>query len=114
MIKIIPATTEEVEKWYDGPPAYTMKGYVVKNKDEQIAICGYFLCKGKRYVFSEAKNEMFKYKKTIMKAARKVMTDIEGMTVYAQATEGMETASRFIEHFGFELIDPQRRIYRRP
>lgn len=114
MIEIIPATPEEVHKWYDGPPAYTMRGYIIRKDGEQLAIGGYFLHKGRRYMFSEAKEEMYKYKKTIMKAAKRAMKDVEGKTVYAIATEGMATAKRFIEHFGFECVNPDKQIYRRP
>lgn len=114
MIEIIAATAEEVHKWYDGPPAYTMKGYVIRKDGEQLAIGGYFVHRGKKYMFSEAKEEVFKYKKTLIKAAKQAMKDVEGLTVYAVATEGMATAKRFIEHFGFECVDPKRQIYRRP
>ena len=107
------ATTKDVESWYDGPPAYSMRGYIILDEDEAIALCGVFWCRGRQYIFSEIKEQMLKYKKLIIKAARKVMADVEGETVYAIATTGIESAPRFIEHYGFECIDPEAKLYRR-
>lgn len=113
MIEILRATPELVEQWYGEPPAYTMKGYVIKEGQEIIAICGIFWCKGRKYIFSEMKDEMQKYKKAILKAARKVLHDVGDAAVYAVATEGIESSERFIKHFGFECIDPVNKLYRR-
>jgi len=113
MIEIRRATAKDVESWYDGPPAYTMKGYVIVEDESILAICGVFWCEGKKYIFSEMKEQMVRYRRAIIKAARKVMADVEGETVYAVATEGIESAPRFIEHYGFECIDPATKLYRR-
>ena len=113
MIEIKPATKELIYQWYDGPPAYSMRGYVIAEGGELIALTGVFICEGKKYIFSEVKEEIFKHKRMIILAARKVMKDVEGQTVYAVATEGVETAPRFIEHYGFERVAPGANVYRR-
>lgn len=113
MIEMKPATAEHIHAWYDGPPVYSMKGYVIFEGEEMIALCGVFFCRGRKYIFSEVKEQMFKYKKAIIRAARQIMSDMEGQTVYAMATEGLESAPRFIKHYGFECLDPVAKIYRR-
>ena len=112
MIELIPATQKHVELFYEGLPPYSMRGIVALEDGKPIGIGGTFNLAGRTYMFSEMREEAFKHKKYILKAARLVLDQARDKIVYAQA-EQWSTAPRFLKHLGFELIDSGNRLYRR-
>lgn len=105
-MKIVPATAELIDKFYDGKPLPTMRAYVVLNgEDEPIAVAGFFYRTQKqRILFSDIKNnENAKHKVLTMRVAKKLMkiADENDWTLIAYPNPEIETATQFLSHLGF-------------
>lgn len=104
MIEIVPATKEHVEFYYNGKPTYSMRGVVALEDGVPIGLGGLLVHQGKMYMFCEMRDCARKYRKYILKAGKEVIKLAEGKIVYAVAQKDIESAPRFLEHLGFELI----------
>lgn len=112
MIEIKDASQHDVEAYYGHRPAYSMRGVVIREEDRLIGIAGIFSAQGRQYMFSEHKVDANHYKRTLIRAARRVLQLAHGKVVYAIAANNI-TAPGMLEHFGFELIDELQQIYMR-
>ena len=113
MIEIRRAKKEDVLRWYNGKPMYSMKGYVAEKDGELLGLGGVFRVGGHRYVFAEMLPEAHRWARSILRIAKKVIEDVGGDTVYAVRQEDEPTAHRFLKHLGFVEVTPGNNLYRR-
>lgn len=111
MITLRTATQKDVEAFYGGLPAYTMRGIVADKDGEIIGIGGTYMYRGNTIVFCEMKEGAKQYRKYILKAAKMVMNSIKDKRVFAICDMNQESAPRFLEHLGFFCVDEKRHIY---
>lgn len=111
MIEIVPATQKLVETYYGGKPAYSMRGVVALEDGIPVGLGGLMVYQGKTYMFCEMKDCARKYRKSILKAGKQVLKLAKGKIVYAVAQDGIESAPRFLEHLGFQLLDNDKKLY---
>ena len=113
MIEIRRANQADVERWYEGRPVFSMKGYVAEKDGELLGIGGVFRNGGHRYAFAEMLPESHRWAKSILRMAKKVMEDVGDDTVYAVRQEDEPTADRLLKHLGFVEVAPGNNLYRR-
>lgn len=113
MITIKPADQKTIEQWYGGRPQYSMRGIVALEDNIVIGIGGLLLHNGKQYMFCEMKECARKHRKYILKAAKALLKLANGRIVYAIADKNIESASRFLEHLGFILVNDKQNLYMR-
>lgn len=112
MIELRDARQPDIERFYGQTPPYSMRGIVALEDGEPIGIGGLFVFQGRLFMFSEIRPHALKYRRHILRAARRVLQLAAGKIVYACA-EQWDSAPRFLQHLGFELIDETQRLYRR-
>jgi hypothetical protein len=105
-MKIVPLTQDIAERFFDGPPPVTARGYAALRGAEPLCIGGVYHSNGNPVAFANVKPEMRKYPVAGMKLARKVVEMVRGMgvTVYVMADCNVESARRFIERLGFKHL----------
>lgn len=109
-MKIVPATNELLDEYYEGKPYPTVRAYVVLNDENKpVAVGGFYRL---RYnlmaIFSESKEgERQKHKVTAYKFAKFLLgiADENGWILYADPDSMIETAPKFLERLGFRDVE---------
>lgn len=106
-MKIVPATQELLTEYYGAPPPVTMRAFVLVEDDKPVAVAGFlYRATRERVIFSEARPEVFKHRKLwVMRLAKMLMkiADDNEWTLVADPDKDIQSASKFLEHLGFEL-----------
>lgn len=103
-LEVRPATAADVVAFYGEPQSATIRAVVALEDGKPIGIAGIARKCGVLMMFSEMKPEMRKYPKQMLKAAKKLMTLIEGLPVLAVADPNEPTAERLLRHLGLDYI----------
>lgn len=103
MTVIRPATQRDVEAFYGAMPPLTMKGFVVEHEGELLGIGGIYWNEGKKVLFSEVKPEGERFKKTLVRVAKRIVKELRPR--YALADKHTEGAAKLLEHLGFEPVE---------
>lgn len=113
MITLRPLNRSDIIQFYGEEPYCSVYNGIVALKDgEPIGIGGTYISNNKLFVFSDMKPVAFQYRKSIIKAAYRVLSQVSHRVLYAQAAY-LESAPRFLAHLGFELINEEHRLYMR-
>jgi len=97
------ATQRDIESFYGKMPPLTMKGFVVEHTGTIIGIGGVYWNEGKKVLFSEIKPEGKKFKKTMVRVAKRIVKELTPR--YALADGGTKGAAKLLEHLGFEPVE---------
>lgn len=103
MTTIRMATQRDIESFYGKMPPLTMKGFVVEHDGSIIGIGGVYWNEGKKVLFSEIKPEGKKFKKTMVRVAKRIVAELNPR--YALADGCTEGAAKLLEHLGFEPVE---------
>ena len=110
MIEIIPARAEDITTFFGRTTPYTLRNtWVAKLGSELLAVFGVTIQQGRRYIFSEIREEALKYRKRILSTAKKFIANLPKGIYYAVADDRRNGATRFLLHLGFE---PDFNLYR--
>jgi len=107
------ATREDIIAYYGSVPS-TMRAVIVYDGDTLLAIGGIAHEKGVIKMFMDMQNEAVKYPVTLVKAALKVMQiarESGYRLIYAQASDELTSAPRFLQRLGFEPMNTTEGIY---
>lgn len=113
-MNIAPATAELLRAYYGGrevPTTYALA--VFDDEGALIAIAGLIPHGGAAFLYSDASRHLHKlHPKLTMRVTRRLLqlAETRGWDVEAQAEEDNDAAPRFLEHFGFELIEDRKYI----
>ena len=107
-IELSPATVEDVRPFYATMPSHRLWAWVAKKDGTPIGVGGiYFLDDGTRVGFIELTEEGEKHPRDLVKATRKFLKMLrdEGIPkIIAVPDPGIEAATRFMKHFGFQVV----------
>lgn len=103
MITIRAATQRDVETFYGKMPPLTMKGFVGEHEGNILGIGGIYWDEGKKVLFSDIKPEGKKFKKTMVRIAKRIIAEFNPR--YAIAEVDTEGAIKLLEHLGFERVE---------
>lgn len=105
-MKIVPATLKLLEEYYGSRPPVTMRAFVLLDGEEPVAVAGFLrMTSSTMAIFSEARLEVFEHHKvSVMKLAKMLMqiADTNGWTLVADPDKDIQSASKFLEHLGFD------------
>mgnify|MGYP001015551047 FL=1 len=101
--KIRTATQKDVTSFYGGMPPLTMKGFVVEYDNAVIGIGGIYWNEGKKVLFSEITAHGKRFKKTMVRVAKRVVAELNPR--YALADCDTEGSAKLLEHLGFERVE---------
>jgi hypothetical protein len=103
MTTIRAATQKDIESFYGKMPPLTMKGFVVEHAGQIIGIGGIYWNEGKKVLFSEIKSEGKKFKKTMVRVAKRIVAELNPR--YALADGRTANSVKLLEHLGFEPVE---------
>lgn len=105
-----PAKADEVREVLGERTYFTLYNALAVAKDDKVlGLCGLVWHQGRKYIFSEIKEEGFRYPKQILKNAREYLKTLPPGVYYAVADKRHGTACRFLEKLGFtEEMDSYR------
>ena len=95
-----PATKKDALAFYGHAPLFSFKGICAELDGEIIGLCGVYRDSGRQVVFSEIKDAMRPYRKSIARATRSLMDMIRG-PVYAFAAPTEPTSGYLLAKLGF-------------
>ena len=101
MIQIRPATKQDVIDRFGNVPK-TMKALVADLDGKIVGFCGIAQIGNMSELFSYTDDEVLPYKKTILKAAKKVMEKAPSVVV---ARSDPRFEGKLLRHLGFKKID---------
>jgi len=106
-VKLVPATKELLREYYGDTPLPTIRAFMVVDEAEKpVGIGGFVRMRdGRMMIFTEGREGVAEgNKKLVIKLGRLLIdiADKNRWTLVAIESE-LETAERFIKHFGFEL-----------
>jgi len=107
MAKYRIATRDDIVAYYGNVPS-TMKAVAVLDGETIVAIGGIAHEKGVIKMFMDMQDEAVNYPVTLVKAARKVMQiarESGYRLIYAQASDELISAPRFLQRLGFEPMN---------
>ena len=101
-----PATREDMIALQGKPPEMTMRAHVAEHEGRVLAAGGVYYTNGAAIAFCQLSNEMRSHRKSIMRAARFVMSKISALPgpVYALCSREEKTAPQFLSRLGFEFF----------
>lgn len=119
-IAIVPATQELADRYWQGRPPYSFRGYVAVRSGEPLGFAGVFRAYGRLWVFSGFSPELRPHRKVRVAGVRKLVSLLDGLPcpVYATADPAEETAPALLARLGFvptgEFLDGAEILMRRP
>lgn len=113
-------TQELAERYFEGQPPYSFRGFAAVIGGEPVGIAGVFRAYGRMWAFSGMKEDLRPYRKARVKAVRKLVSLLDSMPcpVYATADPNEPTAEKLLSHLGFVGTDERHEgneiLVRRP
>jgi hypothetical protein len=101
------ATAADVERYYNGPQARTIRAVVVESEGDVIAIGGVAYMGNYGLAFMEMQPGAETKKLSIIKATKKAMRELCAKCappLIAQQDETLPTSERYLRHFGFKPL----------
>lgn len=115
VVKIRPATREDIDTFSDLKNKPTIKAYVGEIDGEIVGIGGLAFSQGRWFGFCDLTDKARGHKMTIARMGKRIMADAREMGirfVYAQADQNEPTALRWLTSLGFELDPRTLSLYR--
>lgn len=103
-----PATAKDIAAFYGKPPRETVRAIVAELNGEPVGIAGIAHKNGCLVLFCDLKPEMRKFRKSIVKAGRQLMSMTKGRTVRSVADPNIPGSGRFLEAIGLKRVGPSR------
>lgn len=107
-IELRPATSADIQAFYQQPLIRTIQAFTVYYKGELAGIAGMMQVGPELFVFSDAKAGLNAPKKAYWRTAKamlKLFAELAGKRGLKTTPEpDLETAPRFLEHLGFSVI----------
>lgn len=105
-IELVNATHEMIHKFYGAPQKMTLRAIAMVRGDDVLGVGGFYVNDARVVMFSEFKPDGFKYKKAIVKGAKRLlnMAANTGLPVHAVPDPDIKTAKKFLKQLGFNEL----------
>lgn len=117
MIEIVPATPELIDQFYPGVARPSLRALVVLEDNTPAGVAGFYRVQNGVLLFSDVQDETKKktHPLTTTKVLRRLLAlaDQHGWAVFAIAEEGLGASQRFLQRYGFKLMDERSQTYKR-
>jgi hypothetical protein len=103
--EVRPATTADILRWYEGPPPFSCKAFVMEVDGNLEALWGLRFVNGEAACFSMLTTVAREQKRAVVQGIRllrKMLQEHQDVIAYADRNE--PTAKAFLEHVGFKRI----------
>lgn len=110
MINIKPATHALLEEYYGYAPKNSLRGYVVTEDEQIIAVTGLYIEKSRLVLFSDISpavdRTQYRYRRTMVTMRKKLHAVMQTyhLPVHACADENVPGAGSLLEYYGFNYL----------
>lgn len=108
------ATLDDYKAYFPGKPVPTFDAVIAELDGKPVAMGGFAHYGGRILAFIDLKDEAKPYVMHLYREVRGFMDKAKLASyrrVYVVRQQDIETADRFIRHFGFEPVDEERTVY---
>lgn len=107
-VTIVPATREILERYYGRPMPKSARAIAAIDGDRILGVAGVVLDEARLIAFVHFSEELKRNRRVIVRGGRILQQMMRrGVPVHAEADSELESADRFLRHYGFRRVEGQ-------